>query len=203
MKYPWAGTISDLEDRHKLFKNLAINITQDYLSDWFDNTWPNLLEMVYSKLMMQACHVDVEAGVQICRYCGNLWEVIGCPQHVLFTCPNIQHVAFKSWTMFGAGTTANIPVQAHDWTDYIRIMSFNPFQKKSGTFLKIKLAYLACLIEAYGDTELLDELLCSRHEMPKKHNGKETMNDYKTSSRHYYNGDIAIAKDRTRRSVIP
>ena len=100
-------------------------------------------------------------------------------------------------------TRANLPIHAHDWTDYIRIMSFNPFQKKSGTFLKIKLAYLACLIEAYGDTELLDELLCSRHEMPKKRNGKEIMNDYKTSSRHYYNGDIAIAKDRTRRSVIP
>ena len=85
---------------------------------------------------MQACHVDVEAGVQICRYCGNLWEVIGCPRHVLFACPSIQHVAFKSWTKFGAGTTANIPVHAHDWNNYIRIMSFNPFSSALWDFFE-------------------------------------------------------------------
>ena len=189
-----------MDDKNELFKNLAVNVTLDYLSDWFNNTWPNLLEMVYSKLMMQACHVEAE--VEVCRYCGNLWKVIGCPQHVLFACPNIQHVAFKSWTKFGAGTTANIPVHAHDWNDYIRKMSFNPFQVRSGTFLKIKLAYMGCLIEAYSDTELLNELQKNRHEMPIKRHGKDIMNSYKTLCRNHYNGDIAVAFDRTRGSVV-
>ena len=189
-----------MNDRNELFKNLAVDVTVDYLSDWFDNTWPNLLEMVCSKLMEQACHD--EAGVQVCRYCGNLWKYIGCPQHVLFACPHIQHVAFKSWTKFGAGTTANIPVHAQDWNDYIRIMSFNPFQVRCGTFLKIKLAYMGCLIEAYGDTELFDELQKNRHEKPTKNDDKEIMNNYKILCRNRYNGDIAVAFDRTRRYVV-
>ena len=185
-----------MEDRNTQFRNLAVKVTIEYLDEWFDYIWPNLLEMVYSKLMEQACHD--EAGVQICKYCGNFWEDIGCPQHVLFACPNIQHVAFKSWRKFGPGTTANIPVRANDWTDYIRIMSFNPFQVRSGIIMKIKLAYMGCLIEAYGDTELLDELLENRHEPPKKSRGKDVMNSYKTLCRSRNNGDIAVANNRAR-----
>ena len=127
-----------------------------------DSTWPNFVELVSSKLMMQAC--DDDMGVEVCKYCGKLWQSIGCPEHVLFACPKVQHVAFKSWTMFGPGTTANIPVLSQDWTDYIRIMSLDPFEMQTGIFLKIKLAYMGCLIEAYGDTELLEELQENQHE---------------------------------------
>ena len=189
-----------MDDRNKRFLHLAINVTVDYLLDWFNNTWPNLVEMVSSKLMKQACHDD--AGVEVCRYCGNVWEYIGCPQHVLFACPNIQHVAFKSWTKFGPGTTANIPVLAHDWIDYIRIMSFNPFQERTGIFLKIKLAYMGCLIEAYRNTELLKELHEDRHETPIKSCGKDVMNSYKTRNLNRNNGNIAVAFDRVRGSVV-
>ena len=165
------------DDRNEVLKNLAVQVTLDYLSDWFDNTWPNFLEMVYSKLMMQATRV--EAGVEICRYCGNFWKDIGCPQHVLFECPKIQHVAFQSWTKFGPNTTANIPVHAHDWIIYVRQISSNPFQIRSGTQLKIKLAYMGCLIEAYGDTELLNELQKSRHDIPWTRHGKDRLWNYK------------------------
>ena len=153
-------------------------MTLEYLSDWFDNTWPNFLEMVYSKLMLQA--LRVEAGVNNCRYCGNFWKDIGCPQHVLFECPNIQHVAFLSWMKYGPNTTANIPVHAHQWITYVRQMGSNPFQVCSGTQLKIKLAYMGCLIEAYGDTELLNELQKTRHDIPLKSHGKDIMKNYKT-----------------------
>ena len=164
-----------------MLKNLAVQVTLDYLSDWFDNTWPNFLEMVYSKLMKQAPRV--EAGVEICKYCGNFWKDIGSPRHVLFGCPNIQHVAFQSWMKFGPNTTANIPVHAHDWVNYVRQMGSNPFQIRSGTHLKIKLAYMGCLIEAYGDTELLNELQKTRHVIPLKSHGKDIMKNYKTLCR--------------------
>ena len=78
-------------------------------------------------------------------------------------------------------------------------MSFNPYQVRSGDFLKIKLAYLGCLIEAYADTELLDELQKNRHEMPIQRHGKDVMNDYKTMCRSCNNGDIAVAFDRMKR----
>ena len=185
-----------MDDINERFLHLAVNVTVDYLLDWFNNTWPNLVEIVYSKLMKQACHDD--AGVEVCRYCGNLWKYIGCPQRVLFACPNIQHVAFKSWTKFGPGTTANIPVRANDWTDYIRIIESNPFQVRSGIIMKIKLAYMGCLIEAYRDTELLDKLQKNRHEAPKKSHGKDVMNSYKTLCRSRNNGDIAVASNRAR-----
>ena len=188
------------DERNELFKGLAINVTVDYLVDWFDNTWPNLVEMVYSKLMKQACHDD--AGVEVCRSCGNLWKYIGCPQHVLFACPNLQHVAFKSWTKFGPGTTANIPVLAQDWTDYIRKMSFNPFEMRTGIFLKIKLAYMGCLIEAYRDTELLKELHEHRYKTPMKSCGEAIMISYQARNQNRYNGYIAVAFDRARGSVV-
>ena len=82
-------------------------------------------------------------------------------------------------------------------------MSFNPFAEITGVFLKIKLAYLACLIEVYGDTELLDELHGSRHETPTKRNGKDIMNNYKSLNKQYNQGDIAIAKNLARRFDIP
>ena len=185
-----------------MFLNLAVNVTVDYLFDWFDNTWPNLLEMIYSKLIMQACQDDVEAGVTIYRYCGILWEVIGCPRHVLFACPSIQHVAFKSWRKFDPGTTANIPVRANDWTDHIRIMSSNPFGMRTGIFLKIKLAYMGCLIEAYRDTELLKELHENRHKTPMKSCGEAIMISYQARNQNRYNGYIAVAFDRARGSVV-
>ena len=166
------------DDRNEVFKNLAVQVTLDYLSDWFDNTWPTFLQIVYSKLMMQATRV--EAGVKKCKYCGNFWEHAGYPQHVLFGCPNIQHVAFQSCMQFGPDTTANIPVHANDWINYVREMSWNPFQRRSGTYLKIKLAYMGCLIEAYGDTELLSELHKTRHDDPLISNGKDIMKNYNT-----------------------
>ena len=165
------------DDRNEVLKNLAVQVTLDYLSDWFDNTWPNFLEMVYSKLMMQATRV--EAGVEICRYCGNFWKDIGCPQHVFFECPNRDHVAFQSWMKFGPDTTANIPVQAHDWVIYVRQMGSNPFQICSETQLKFKHAYMGCLIEAYGNTELLNELQKSRHDIPSTTHGKDRLWNYK------------------------
>ena len=48
----------------------------DDLDDWFNDIWPNLIEMIYSQLMEQA-H-DQEH--QICKYCGNPWQPIGFPK---------------------------------------------------------------------------------------------------------------------------
>ena len=182
--------------RHKLFTTLAVDVTRGYLSDWFDDSWPNLFEMVYSNLMLQARVSDGEG--EICRYCGNPWNVIGCPQHVLFACPKIQHVAFKSWQQFGPGTPTNICVPASLWVDIVRQIGANPFQVKTGVSIQIKIVNLGCLIEAFEDTELIAAFQSNRHSQPLTSRGKDVMNEYKYLCRKHYHGDMAIAMDRTR-----
>ena len=73
----------------------------------------------------------------------------------------------------------------------------NPFQVKTGNTLKIKLAYMGCLIEAYGYTDLLTPLQSTRHDQPwEGKKGKDIMNKYKESCRTHHNGDMAVAMDR-------
>ena len=186
-------------ERHALFKGLAVQATSGYCNDWFDDIWPNLLELVHSQLMLRAPLLESRQGIEedICRYCGDPWKIIGCPQHVLFGCPNIKHVAHTSWQQFGPGTATNINVPASTWVDTVRQIGANPFQVKTGNTLKIKLAYMGCLIEAYGYTDLLTPLQSTRHDQPwEGKKGKDIMNKYKESCRTHHNGDMAVAMDR-------
>ena len=102
---------------------------------------------------------------------------------MLFTCPHIQHVAFQSWIEFGPNTTSNIDIPASTWVKHVRRIGANPFQVKTGIVLNIKLAYLACLLKAYENTELMTALL----------EGKVIMNEYKNYSKKKSQGDMAIA----------
>ena len=154
---------------------------------------------MYSQIMRHApC---LQGGERICGYCGNSWQTIGCPQHVLFACPKIQHVSFMSWELFGPGTVTNIDVSATAWTDYVRRIAANPFQRVTGILLQIKLVYLGCLIEAYGDTKLLTELESNRNDQAYNGEGKKIMQKYKRWCRNRYNGDAAIAMERLRKKT--
>ena len=133
--------------------------------------------------------------------CGNSWETIGCPQHVLFACPKIQHVSFRSWQLFGPGTVTNIDVSATAWTGYVRRIAANPFQRVTGTLLQIKMVYLGCLIEAYADTKLLTELESNRNDQVYNEEGKNIMKGYMDWCKRCYNGDAAIAMERLRKKT--
>ena len=188
------------EEKHDTCKQLAADATHGYTNDWFNNCWPNLLRMIYEQLMVQACQPEEGEVQEICKYCGNEWAVIGCPQHVLFSCPHIQYVAYESWKQCGPGTLSNIMVPASQWVHHVRQIGANPFQIKTGITLQIKLAYLACLVEAYEDTNLMSALQSTRHESPSLLVGKDIMNEYKRLSRSKSNGDMAVAFDRLTKS---
>ena len=67
--------------------------------------------------------------------------------------------------------------------------------------MQIKLAYLACLVEAYEDTNFMKHALQStRHESHSLLIGKDVMNEYKKLSRAKCNGDMAVAFDRLTKS---
>ena len=155
--------------------------------------------MIYEQLMFQARQVGEGEPQDICKYCGNEWRTIGCPQHVLFNCPHIQPVALNSWKKFGPNTVSNINIPANQWVNHVRQIGANPFQVKTGIVLQIKLTYLACLIEAYEDTSLTTSILSSRHQSPLQDNGKDIMNEYKKLSKTRNNGDMAVAFDRSTR----
>ena len=191
---------SSCEERHDTCKQIAADATHGYINEWFHNCWPNLLRMIYEQLMVQACQPEEGEVQEICKYCGNEWAVIGCPQHVLFSCPHIQHVAYESWKQFGPGTLSNIRIPASLWVHHVRQIGANPFQIKTGITLQIKLAYLACLVEAYEDTNLMSALQSTRHESPSLLVGKDVMNEYKRLSRSKSNGDMAVAFDRLTKS---
>ena len=57
---------------------------------------------------------------------------------------------------------------------------------------------MGCLIEAFEDTELIAAFQSNRHNQPLTSKGKDVMNEYKYLCRKHYNGDMAIAMDRTR-----
>ena len=41
-------------ERHALLKDFAVSVTCDYITSWFDDTWPNLVEMVCSQITRHA-----------------------------------------------------------------------------------------------------------------------------------------------------
>ena len=95
-------------------------------------------------------------------------------------------------------TETNINVPLSDWVDIVRQIGANPFQVRTGRVLKIKLVYLGCLMQAYEDTGLLQELKDSRHAEPLAGKGKDIMSAYKNICRNRFHGDMSIAMDRAR-----
>ena len=64
--------------------------------------------------------------------------------------------------------------------------------------LQIKMVYLGCLIEAYADTKLLTELESNRNDQVYNEEGKNIMKGYMDWCKRCYNGDAAIAMERSR-----
>ena len=110
-----------------------------------------------------------------CRCCGNQWMDIGCPQHVLFTCPSIQWVSFTSWQQCGPGTATGINVTDQDWVAIVRQIASNPFAPKTGNVLKIKLSYMDSLLKAYKVLGIQEALDKTRHSPPLIGYGKEVI----------------------------
>ena len=117
---------------------------------------------------------------------------------MLFACRKVQHVSFRSWELFGPGAVTIIDVSATAWAGYVRRIAANPFQRLTGTLLQIKMVYLGCLIEAYADTKLFTELESNRNDQGYNKDGKTIMRWYKEKCRKRYNGDAAIAMERSR-----
>ena len=76
-------------EKHFQLKELAVSVTCDYITSWFDDTWPNLVEMAYSQIKRHARRL--QGGERICGYCGNSWQLSDA-RSMLFACPKIQHV---------------------------------------------------------------------------------------------------------------
>ena len=159
-------------NQDELVRHVANEATKGYLKDFFNDVWPNFMHMIWTKLI--GLLNDEEENK--CRVCGNQWTDIGCPQHVLFTCPSIQWVSFKSWQKCGPGTNTGINVTDQDWVAIVKQFESNPFAPKTGIVLKIKLAYMDSLLDAYKLMGILESLDKTRHEKPLAGRGKEIMN---------------------------
>ena len=180
--------------KDELFRDTAHQATTNYLKDFFVEIWPNFMYMIWSNLMELAEHKEENK----CRFCGNPWMDIGCPQHVLFTCPIIQWVSFSSWQQCGPGTATGINVDASDWVAIVRQIAANPVGRQTGNMLKIKLAYMNELLTAHKDSGLLERLQSNRHSPPLLGDGKAIMNDYKTQSKNRFFGDMSVKQERER-----
>jgi hypothetical protein len=185
-----------------LLRNIAQDLTFEYCEYWFDVVWPNMLEMLYGKIMNFANSLEDAS----CRFCSNDWDLIGCPQHVLFTCPSIQWVALHSWHEHGPGTHSNIDTTSIAWVGFIRQMAANPFQKKTGLLLRIKLAYLNEIIAVYtrhAELDLEVKFAAARESKLTPRPALQIMNEYKELCKQKHRGDINIALYRMNQRPVP
>ena len=85
-------------------------------------------------------------------------------------------------------------------------MAANPFQKKSGLLLRIKLAYLNEIIAAYTRDKELDlevEIAAARESNLTPRSALQIMNEYKELCKQKHRGDINVALYRMNQRPVP
>ena len=107
--------------------------------------------------------------------------------------------AGSSWQQFGPGTATRINVTDQDWVAIVRQFASNPFAPKTGNVLKIKLAYMNSLLNAYEHLGIQEALDKTRHSPPLTGHGIQIMNGYKKASKNHFNGDMSLKIERSRR----
>ena len=80
----------------------------------------------------------------------------------------------------------------------MRQIASNPFAPKTGTVLKIKLAYMDSILKAYEDVGIQEALDKTRHSPPLEGRGVAIMDEYKKASKTHFNGDISVKTERAR-----
>ena len=107
--------------------------------------WPSFVATIVQKIT----EAVLDTQEDICSSCGTEWSIIGCPQHVLFTCPFVQPCAMESWHKHGPGTRTGILCGKKQWAHIVRSMSSNPYKVVTGLDIAVRFAYFDSLVEKY------------------------------------------------------
>ena len=163
--------------------------TKLWFETFYNQVWPNYLTHIVNKVTEAAQDSD-----GLCNFCGHAWNLIGCSQHLLFTCPYIQPCTMESFWKHGPGTTTGIECKKAEWLGLVLKMGSNPFQVITGMEMRVRMAYFDSLVKRYGSSQEAPrvdlDLHKARLDLVGHMSWREELKKYKTGAREHFFGKV-------------